>query len=417
MIPAMSRLSLVTPARVFLIALAVRLAAVGVTLAAGQGGEFPDTAHYVGMARNIAEGEGWHVQPWARAERPPLYPLFLALHLLLAGGIAPALTTQAVLGAAACAAAARIGARLWGPRAGALAGLLAAAYPPLVFVSTRFLSEAVYIPIVVAQLLAAVEAGRAAFARESRRAAGWALLAGALGGLGTLARAAHLLFPLALAAAFAVAWWRARQLAAPDGAAILAGGVLLLVAAHLLVVAPWTVRNRVVLGAFVPVTTQSGKALYEAAFPGATGGPVEWRDHPAARDVAGRARGLDEVAEDRLLRAEAWRSIRDNPLRFASLAVVKLYRLWTPVPNHAPYRHPLVLAAAVLVCAPVLVLAFLGALRLRRGSILVVLLLALPLYVTLLHTVFIGSIRYRLPVEPVLLLLAAWRLAGPDETA
>ncbi len=411
----MLRLPALIPARVFLLALVVRLAAAGATLAAGQGAEFPDTAHYLGMARHIAEGAGWHVQPWAQAERPPLYPAFLALHLLLGGGASWALLTQAVIGAAACAVVGRIGARLWGARAGALAGLGAAVYPPLVFVSTRLLSEALYVPLVVAQLLAAVEAGRAAFARETRRATGWTALAGAIGGLGALTHAGHLLFPLALAAAFAFLWRRARQMETPDGRAILAGGVLVLLAAHVLVVAPWTVRNRVVLGAWVPVTTKLGTDLYEASFPGATGGPVAWREHPAAREILDRVRGVSEVEADRLLRAEAWRSIRGAPLRFARLAAVKLYRVWTPVPNHEAFRDPLVLAVSLLACGSVLLLAFLGLLRLRRGSVLAVLLLALPLYVTLLHVVFIGSIRYRLPVEPVLVLLAAYRVAGPED--
>jgi len=400
--------------RLFFAAFVIRAAA---TLLSGQGMEFPDTEHYVAMAGNIAGGAGWQVAPWALAERPPLYPAFLALHLLLFGSVAAALATQAALGAAACAAVARIGDRLWGARAGALAGLLAAVYPALVFASMRLLSEALYVPLVVAQLLAAVEAGRAAFGREGRRAAAWALAAGALGGLGALTHAGHLFFPAALAAAFAFAWWRARQLSTPDGGGILVAGVLLLVAAHALVIAPWTIRNHVVLGAFVPVTTQGGKALYEAAFPGATGGPVEWRDHPAGRGVHERTLPMNEVEADRTLRAEAWRAIREDPLRFAGLAAAKLVRLGSPVPNHEAFRTPGLLALVLLSYGPVLVLAGLGALRLRRGSILAVLLLALPVYIALLHLVFIGSLRYRIPAEPVLLLLAAYRVAGPDDAS
>jgi hypothetical protein len=167
----------------------------------------------------------------------------------------------------------------------------------------------------------------------------------------------------------------------------------------------------------VPVTTQGGKALYEAAFPGATGGPVEWRDHPAGRAAHARTLQLDEASADRFLRAEAWRAAREDPLRFAGLALVKAWRVWSPIPNHEAFRTPGLLALVLFSYGPVLVLAGLGALRLRRGSILAVLLLALPVYITLLHLVFIGSLRYRIPAEPDLLLLAAYRVAGPDDAS
>lgn len=409
----------VTPYRLFALALLVRFAAAAAFAGRLEGAgdpAFPDVEHYLAMARHIARGEGWFVAPWALAERPPLYPLFLAFHIKVFGSAAAALATQAALGAAACVLVARIGERLWGRGAGALAGLGAAAYPFLVFASTRLLAEALLVPLVAAQMWAAVEAGRAAFAREGRRALGWAAAAGALGGLASLTHAGHLLFPLALAAAFAVAWWRARQLATPDGAWVLACGTAALFAGHVLVVAPWTIRNAHALGGFVPVTTKMGADLYEATFPGATGGTVEWWKHPAAREVVERTRGMGERERDRALRAEAWRMMREDPLRILGLAAAKFWRVWTPVPSAEGFRNAGLVALSLMTYGPVLALAFLGLLRLRRGSIVAALLLSAPAYYTLLHLVFIGSVRYRLPVEPVLVLLAAYRVAGREKT-
>jgi 4-amino-4-deoxy-L-arabinose transferase-like glycosyltransferase len=401
--------------RLVVLAFALRGAAAwAVALSAGPDLSFPDTDHYLAMARRVLEGEGMSIQPWALAHRPPLYPLFLALHLLLFGHEGPALATQAALGAATCLAVARLGTRLWGPRAGAFAGWIAAVYPFLIFSSVRFLSESIAIPLVAAQLLAAEGAGRAAFAREGRRAAARALLTGALGGLAALARPELLLLTPLLAALFAVVWCRARQLAAPDGPRILVAGVGLAAVAASAVVAPWTLRNACRLGAFVPVTTQCGTALYEASFPGATGGIVDWRSHPAGREAHLRTLSMGEVESDRFLRAEAWRSIRRDPLRFAGLAAVKLARLWSPIPNYPGFRSAGLVALSVLTYGPVLILAALGALRLRRGSILALLLLAAPLALSMIHLVFIGSIRYRLPAEPALILLASYRLAGSD---
>ena len=101
----------------------------------------PDAVEYVDIARRLAAGEGYvlavkashfgepRVVHGGLAERAPLFPV-LAATLLGAGGDARALQVMNALLAAACAAlVCLIGAALFGRRAGALAGLLAATSP------------------------------------------------------------------------------------------------------------------------------------------------------------------------------------------------------------------------------------------------------------------------------------------------
>ena len=115
---------------------------------------------------------------------------------------------------------------------------------------------------------------------------------------------------------------------------------------------------------------------------------------------------LDEVARDRALRDLAWEQIRANPARVFPLAWTKFLRTWSLTPNVAEYSSGVVALAAAGYTLLVLALALVGLWqswqgktqpankRIRRLQLLV----WLPVvYFTLLHCVFIGSVRYRIP--------------------
>lgn len=76
-----------------------------------------------------------------------------------------------------------------------------------------------------------------------------------------------------------------------------------------LIVVPWTVRNYRLLGAFVPVSTNSGYVLYHGMNPESDG---MWS--PALRSIG----HLDEIERDRLARQAAIRQICDHPLETAA---------------------------------------------------------------------------------------------------
>lgn len=76
------------------------------------------------------------------AQRGPVYPLFLSLFFRLPGPpLASARVGQAAVDSLACALLLFLGRRLGEARAGAVAGLLAAVYPPLVFSSSSIMQE------------------------------------------------------------------------------------------------------------------------------------------------------------------------------------------------------------------------------------------------------------------------------------
>jgi hypothetical protein len=247
---------------------------------------------------------------------------------------------------------------------------------------------------------------------------GRALGAGLLWGVAILTRPNALVMPLLVGA---WAWWplgltlrgrdRVRQVA-------------LLLLGVALVVGPWTLRNARVLHAFVPVTTGGGKALLDANNallwddPGHRGGA--WSVY-AIEPYASRFRGLTEHATDSLSARMAWQFLDAHRPEWPAMAAAKLARFWrlrseggsltgrwtapgSPLAPLGAWLDPLLLWSVV-----VLPLALFGAFTLLVSSKR--LFQSLPLMAIAAFTassvLYWGSLRMRLPVEPLVLLHAA----------
>jgi hypothetical protein len=120
-----------------------------------------------------------------------------------------------------------------------------------------------------------------------------------------------------------------------------------------------------------------------------------------------RQPGMSEYNNDRHYRRLAWDFVRAHPLRAAQLAGIKLGRFWNPIPNAEQFGHWAIRLVVGLFELPLLLLAAVGAWKSRAapGRWLPA---AVPvLYFALVHAVFIGSLRYRLPAEYALLVLTA----------
>jgi len=99
-----------------------------------------------------------------------------------------------------------------------------------------------------------------------------------------------------------------------------AAGMLLAMAA---VIAPWTIRNYRVTGAFIPVSSNGGGNLYSANNPLAEGAYTgeAWEELFDEADT--------DEALHRLGMEKATRWIRENPRAFAELAAVKFRLFWS----------------------------------------------------------------------------------------
>ncbi|MHC4253173.1 MAG: hypothetical protein ACYS9X_28985, partial [Planctomycetota bacterium] len=168
-----------------------------------------------------------------------------------------------------------------------------------------------------------------------------------------------------------------------------------------------TIRNAVKLGSFVPGTTRLGIALYHSFAPGSGGGWDEDRvPWPAELE------GLDELGRDRFLRQAAFRELGARPARGVGLAFLKLGRLWSPVPWADGYRGArywtVGIAAFVILVGGAIAGAVMTRARWRDWWPLV----APAAYLTAMHAVFYGSLRFRVPAHATLAVLAGVAFAA-----
>jgi hypothetical protein len=212
------------------------------------------------------------------------------------------------------------------------------------------------------------------------------------------------------------------------GAAMLAGnrrrnvviGAFML-AALATTMLPWWLRNYRVTGRFVATTLQLGASLYDGLNPDATGASdmkfvPEFITAQQQADKASNTTpaGTFEERLDSRLRSAAIDYAMAHPKRAGELALAKLLRMWSPLPNAAEFQYWILRLVVFCGYTPVLVAAAWGAMRhLRRGWPYV--LCVMPaVYLTLLHLVFVGSIRYREPAMLPLIVLAAGAWHGGE---
>jgi hypothetical protein len=395
--PVTPRLSWRWILAVFMIALLLR-AGLGIVRLVGAEGptalEFPDEQQYWLMAQSLHAGDGLADELGFQATRMPLYPGALSLFAGYERGIVAAMVSHWIVGAVAAALAACLAAYLAGPVVGVIAGLLVAADPFLVFFASLLLTETWFLAALLGLWWVA-----ACLLREHPRSLLLWGLAGLLAALCVYLRESSLGLALAV---LALACLRHRSRPSAWIGASLA--VAILVAA----LVPWALRNERVIGEWCWLTTRGGISLYDGVGPQATGasnlGAV--KQMPAVR-------GLSETEWNDYFLRESLRAIRQEPLRMLRLAVVKLGRMWNPLPNVETYQSGFVRVVAAAWSCPIFLLALIGAYRLwtRPSSAAdrwTLLLLLLPAaYLSLLHSLFVGSVRYRLGAMPMIEILAA----------
>ena len=225
-----------------------------------------DSRAYYALAKALYE-EGSFGGPEFRdsSDWSPGAPLLYAASFYATGGAreGTARIVEALMGVAAILVVFALGRRLGVaaggqmPHAGSTVGLLAAfavaVYPPFIHSTAELMSE----PPAILTLPAAVLAFL--WASEQERLRAW-LLPGFLFGLTAMFRPEYLF----VGAAFVVL--AAIRVGMTRGWKPGVAGAGLLVAALLLPIVPWTIRNVDVLDRVVPISTGSGKALYVGTF-------------------------------------------------------------------------------------------------------------------------------------------------------
>lgn len=372
---------------------------------------FGDSEGYWILAEQIRQGKPYEFgAPEASVVRMPGFPLLLAgVFLLFGDEVLAARLVMVLLGTLACGLLYALGRQQFDDRVGLVAAVGAAVYPTFVLFSCVVLSETWFVVLMLANLiwLARVvdppqkEPPRARGGHAGHKADWEAFVGGILAGAATYVRPSWILFgPLVLAIRVAVGPHRKEGLRQ----------TFFLLLGMIVMLSPWWVRNYRVTGRFVPTTLWVGASLYDGLNPSATGGS----DMRFLDEV--KAKRLGEYAQDRYLRREALRLVREDPQRALELAGVKLLRYWSPWPHAEQFQSWQAGLVLLFSYGPALTLAGIGLWRHRRLGGTRTLLVLPILYFCMVHLVFVSSIRYRLPGMYPILILAAAALVRPGSS-
>jgi 4-amino-4-deoxy-L-arabinose transferase-like glycosyltransferase len=389
-----------------------------------------DQISYDGLARRVVAGYGFSFAeghwPTTRAGEPTahwsyLYTLYLAgiysvfgfqpvvarlLQAVIAGLLHPWLTW-------------RLGRRVFGPRVGLVAAALSAIYIYFVYYAGGLLTESFYFLGVLWSLDCAMRITTPGGQRKRRL---WLELGLALG-VTALLRQLFLLFAPFL---FLWIWWNlspehtsterpsfaARWVRWPVLRGLLAAGLVIVA-----LIAPWTIRNYRAFGIFVPLNTNAGFAFYWGNHPihGTQFMPLLPAGGPSYQDlIPPELLPLNEGQLDQTLLKEGLRIVAGDPVRYLllSLSRVREYFKFWPSPESGLISNVSRVGSFGLLL-PFMVYGLWISAKLMRGpehpaqrSQLLLLYLFMAVYTTL-HLLTWTLIRYRLPVDTILLCFAA----------
>lgn len=269
---------------------------------------FNDALMYHTTAISLSRGEGYvPLTGGPTARWPPGYSTVLG-GVYRVVGIEPLAgeLLNAVLGAATVGVLVLVVGFALDRSVAIVAGTVLAVLPGPILWTDVLISETLYTALFV---------GTVGLVLRSRPTWRWAIVLGAAVGLGALVRGeafTWLLLPV-------VVWWPGVERTQ------LARCLVVAVATVAVVIAPWTIRNAVVMDAFVPVATNASQTLWSGHHAGATGGqtypPADYLDQ-FPDDVRAR-----ELESSKALRDDAVEFMLTHPGRELQLVPLKVVHL------------------------------------------------------------------------------------------
>lgn len=381
----------------------------------------PDQREYLDLGKHIFGQDGLSMaDPRFRqtvyAYRTPGYPFLIGC---CGGRPRVVRIVQAILDSSTVAAIFLLARRWLSARGAVLAAALAAVNPYLVFFSGVILSETLFTAM-LCWGLALLVLSNGPWPRDGGKRLAW-LAGGILLALAILVRPGAILIPVVLGCGTALvnrdvqrAYRRgetrdmAAEAAKPrTGGAARAGWPLPVAATMLLFTGlalfPWAARNRWAVGAWVWTSSNDGITRYDGFNPDATGASdqrfVQWMPWTSDMPEVARSRYFAHLADDWIL-AHPWEAVK--------LAVVKIGRTWSPMPLSREYGGRWIYRAVGLTYSVGFdVLILIGLRRLSLPGPVKRLLLLPAVYFTIAAGLSVGSLRYRIPAEGPMAIVAA----------
>jgi len=180
-----------------------------------------------------------------------------------------------------------------------------------------------------------------------------------------------------------------------------------LVAGMCIIILPWVARNYKIHKTFVFHSTDAGQALFINNNPESFNDPRGFSYSYDIKDFS----DMSEIENSRLLASRGKDFIVRNPLTFMKYVSRRFVNFWRPFPRtisgpgQAYSRMHQVLGGICTI--PVFLLALAGIFHSARNWRKLFLLYSLVFYYSGTYILVRATIRYRMPIEPYLLMFAA----------
>lgn len=175
---------------------------------------------------------------------------------------------------------------------------------------------------------------------------------------------------------------------------------------YLVLMTPWWLHNYAKYGEYVRLNLGYGVVLYAGNNSmNRSGGGITGIDYSTK---------IVEGVNDPLLRNKIYfdaglNYIKENPKIFIFNSWVKFQRFWRLWPYAQDWGSPKIIIISILSYGAVLFFSIVSFFYLTRAQLrMVTPILILICYLSSVHMITIGSIRYRLPIEPFLIIFASF---------
>jgi len=363
-----------------------------------------DETSYHFYASNLLNFGSYSIMCGVKAYYSPGFPVFLYLIYLIFG------VNTLLAGFANCAVSALIplfmyltADKLFGKRTAALAALIACFYPYYIYYSPLLLTETLLTLTVLVSIYLLIKA------REINSFK-LLILSALLMGFSALIKPATILFPaFASVYLFLAKDYRFRKAALQSAVYF---------AVFFLIMSPWAIRNYFAIGTPLFTNTNSGKTFFGSNnfLPGAKTGTYHFDATEIRKNYNAFCCGLSELERDKKLFAAGIEELKKNWYKIPYLLYMKLIKFWSVRPDPTKDKWTRNDFASLFSYGIIFVFFLVGfAKTFKRREDAFIFHLTI-IYFTLFALFAWGTPRFRLPISPFIIILAAAVIAGLIES-
>lgn len=186
-------------------------------------------------------------------------------------------------------------------------------------------------------------------------------------------------------------------------------GIALAIIAIIVAISPWSIRNYRIYNTPFILTTKVGYNLYNGNYP-----ITEDERNRSYMNLFSMQRkipmlnteGLTEVERNTLYMKEGANIIYRNPLSTLKLMGIKLINLWSPFPQGEEKRKLYVMTVLLFFYLLTVIPSIYVVIKQIR-DVKVFIIVSFIIYFTIIHAIFVTSIRLRVPLDIFIILLAS----------